>query len=109
MKPELPTGISSAVIEGGRLIVLRLYLAGGTLASTQAWINLTAICELAPDCLHVEVVDILREPLRALSEGILVTPTLVRVSPLPMIKIVGDLSDRATVLNALGLADARLK
>ena len=43
-----------------------------------------------------------REPLRALVEGILVTPTLVRLSP-PVRHIVGDLSDRAIVLRALGL------
>jgi hypothetical protein len=48
------------------------------------------------------VVDILREPLLALVEGILVTPTLVRLSP-PVRHIVGDLSDRAIVLCALGL------
>ena len=48
----------------------------------------------------LRVVDILREPLRALVEGILVTPTLVRLSP-PVRHIVGDLSDRAIVLRAL--------
>lgn len=109
MEPELPMGKPSARAEGGTRIVLRLYIAGGTPASSRAGINLTAICEQAPGNLHVEVVDILREPLRALSEGVLVTPTLVRVSPLPAVKIVGDLSDRTTVLSALGLADARFK
>ena len=48
------------------------------------------------------MVDILREPLRTLVEGVLVTPTLVRLSP-PLRHIVGDLSDRAIVLRALGL------
>jgi len=48
------------------------------------------------------VVDILQEPLRALVEGILVTPTLVRLSP-PVRHIVGDLRDRGIVLRALGL------
>jgi circadian clock protein KaiB len=51
-------------------------------------------------------VDLLQEPLRALSEGILFTPTLVRLSPLPARKIVGDLSDTAGVLLALGLKEA---
>jgi len=51
---------------------------------------------------EIEVVDILREPLRTLVEGVLVTPTLVRLSP-PVRHIVGDPSDRAIVLRALGL------
>lgn len=90
--------------------MLRLYIAGGTLASTRAKTNLDALCEeQGADRFNIDVVDILREPLRALSEGVLVTPTLVRLSPLPLVKIVGDLSDRGTVLSALGLADARPK
>jgi hypothetical protein len=47
------------------------------------------------------VADILREPLRTLVEGVLVTPTLARLSP-PVRHIVGDPSDRAIVLRALG-------
>lgn len=96
--------------DGKSAIVLRLYIAGGTLASKRAWFNLTALCDQqGHDCFEVDVVDILREPLRALSEGILVTPTLVRLSPMPVVKIVGDLSDRAGILNALGLTDVRAK
>jgi circadian clock protein KaiB len=82
----------------------RLYIAEGTPNSVRAMANLKSVCQ---EYLHgrhkVEVVDILQEPLRALSEGVLVTPTLVRLSPLPVRKIVGDLSDTATVLQALGL------
>ena len=51
---------------------------------------------------EIEVADILREPLRTLVEGVLVTPTLARLSP-PVRHIVGDPSDRAIVLRALGL------
>lgn len=86
--------------------MLRLYIAGGTIASTRAQANLTAFCEQQEaGRFDVELVDILREPLRALSEGVLLTPTLVRLSPLPIVKIVGDLSDRAMVFSALGLVD----
>jgi circadian clock protein KaiB len=90
---------------GNREIIhFRLYIAEGTPNSVRAMANLKSVCQ---EYLHgrhkVEVVDILQEPLRALSEGVLVTPTLVRLSPLPVRKIVGDLSDTATVLQALGL------
>ena len=87
----------------GQTILFRLYIANETSSSAQAMANLASICqEYLPNGHEIEVVDILREPLRALAEGILVTPTLVRLSP-PVRHIVGDLSDRAIVLRALGL------
>ena len=90
-----------------QVLQLRLYIASGALASAQARANLAEICSLHSHVpLQVEVVDILREPLRALSEGILVTPTLARLQPPPVLRIVGDLSDRAAVINALGLTAA---
>ncbi len=84
--------------------LFRLYVADETPNSVRAVANLQAICqEHLRDCYRLELVDILQEPLRALSEGVLVTPTLVRLSPLPVRKIVGDLSNRTAVLLALGL------
>lgn len=86
-------------------IVLRLYIASGTLASAQASANLAAIGDELRGReveVEVEVVDILREPLRSLADGVLVTPTLVRLFPLPEVRIVGDLGVRAAVLAALG-------
>jgi circadian clock protein KaiB len=55
----------------------------------------------------LEVVDFLREPQRALADGVIVTPTLVRLAPLPMRKVIGTLRDTLTVLAALGLPEAR--
>ena len=82
----------------------RLYVAVDTPNSVRAVANLQAICqEHLQGSYKIEMVDILQEPLRALSEGVLVTPTLVRLSPPPLRKIVGDLSDRNVVLKALGL------
>lgn len=49
------------------------------------------------------MIDVLKEPLRALAEAILVTPTLVKVSPAPEQQIIGNLSEEAEVLHALGL------
>ncbi len=84
--------------------LFRLYIADETPNSVRAVANLQSICqEHLQGRYRLEVVDILQEPLRALSEGVLVTPTLVRLSPLPVRKIVGDLSEPATVLLALGL------
>jgi circadian clock protein KaiB len=87
----------------GKTMLFRLYIASGTPSSAQAMANLRSICqEYLPDHHEIEVVDILREPLRALAEGILVTPTLLRLSP-RLRHIVGDLSDRAIVRRALDL------
>ena len=86
----------------GRPVVLRLYVAGDSPSSRSAIANLEAICATAFDDLcEVEVLDVLENAERALADGVLVTPTLIRISP-PRRTIVGDLSQRAKVLDALG-------
>jgi circadian clock protein KaiB len=83
-------------------LVLRLYVAGESPSSRRAIANLKAICATVfDDQCEVEVLDVLEHPERALADGVLVTPTLIRISP-PRRTIVGDLSQRAKVLDALG-------
>ena len=80
----------------------RLYIAGGAPNSVRAVRNFDAISQKHfPFSPRIEVVDVLREPLRALAEPILVTPTLVKISPPPEQQIIGDLSDDGEVLAAL--------
>ena len=82
----------------------RLYVAGNTPNSTQALANLTALCRAhLPDRHEIEVVDVFRQPQRALTDGILMTPTLVKLGPSPARRIVGTLSQTQPVLQALGL------
>jgi circadian clock protein KaiB len=82
----------------------RLYIAGESPNSVQAIINLKAICrEHLIERHDIEIVDVLREPKRALADGVSLTPMLVKLSPEPIRKIVGSLSQRETVLLALGL------
>jgi circadian clock protein KaiB len=84
--------------------VFRLYMAGGAPNSVRAFANLYAICRKHfPGSHRIEVIDVLKEPLRALAEAILVTPTAVKLSPLPEQQIIGDLSEEEEVLRALGL------
>ena len=84
----------------------RLYIAGGTENAARAVANLTSLCrELLPERHEIEIVDVLREPKRALVEGIYMTPALHRVAPLPRQKIIGSLSQRDEVIAALGLTD----
>jgi len=84
--------------------VLRLYVAGNAPNSMKARSNLEAIIrELLDGNCTIEEVDTLRDPARALEERIIVTPTLVRVRPLPALRVVGDLSHHKIVVDTLGL------
>jgi circadian clock protein KaiB len=86
------------------LFKFRLYIAGDALNSAQAVVNLKALCRthLANRC-EIEVVDVFREPKRALADSIFMTPTLIKLAPLPDRRIVGTLSQTQPVLQALGL------
>jgi KaiB domain. len=87
------------------VVILRLYIAGGAPNSLQAIANLEAICQEYLQGGHkLEVVDVLEHPRRAMAEGVLVTPSLAKLAPLPAASVIGNLSDKAKVLLALGLA-----
>lgn len=97
-----PTANSNASSHGA--YVFQIYVAGGAPNSVQALANLYALCRKHfPESHRIEVIDVLKEPLRALDEVILVTPTVVKVSPAPTQQIIGNLSEEAEVLRALGL------
>jgi circadian clock protein KaiB len=82
----------------------RLYVAGDGPHSTQAVANINAICrEHLAERHEIEIVDVLREPQRALADFVMLTPLLVKLSPAPIRKITGSLSQRGPVLQALGL------
>lgn len=86
------------------VVVLRLYVTGKAPNSLQAIANLQAICEEHLKGTHkLEIVDILEQPRRAMTDGVLVSPSLAKIFPLPGASVVGNLSDRAKVLTALGL------
>jgi circadian clock protein KaiB len=82
----------------------RLYIAGSSPNSAKALANLKALCREVLDNRHeIEIVDVLKEPTRALEDGVLLTPMLVKFSPGPVRKIIGSLNHREPVLQALGL------
>lgn len=85
---------------------LRLYVAGGAPNSVRAIANLAAISKEHLQCaFKLEIVDVLQFPLRALADGVRVTPHLAKLSPSPAANLVGNLSDRKSVLALLGLAE----
>ena len=86
----------------------RLYITGDAPNSLQAMANLAQLCETyLPDRHQIEIVDVLLDPKRALTESILMTPTLVTDSPYPGHRIVGTLSNTDPILQILGLGAAQ--
>jgi circadian clock protein KaiB len=82
---------------------LRLYVAGNAPNSLSAIANAKAIClEHYTDNWELEIVDLMEQPLRALADEIIVTPTLLRLQPLPMRRVIGNLNDLGQVFLALG-------
>jgi circadian clock protein KaiB len=82
----------------------RLYVSGDAPNSIKARSNLAAIIkEYLDESYTVEEVDTLKFPRRAMEEHIMVTPTLLRVFPLPVRRIVGSLNERDVVVQTLGL------
>jgi circadian clock protein KaiB len=83
---------------------LRLYIAGNTPKSTLALSNLKKYCEEHLQGKYViEVIDLLVQPQLAEGDQILAIPTLVKKVPIPIRKIIGDLSDEAKVLVGLNI------
>ena len=81
----------------GKRLVLRLYVAGRGPNSVIAIANLRAIC--ASDFAEhtLEIVDVLTQPARAVADGVIVTPTLLKLSPRPQQRVIGNLSDTSLV------------
>lgn len=84
-------------------IKLRLYVAGNAPNSVMAIANIKAICTEHFNGVHeLEIIDMLAHPARGLADRIIVTPTLVRLSPSPIQLVIGNLSNAVQVLQTLG-------
>ena len=83
---------------------LRLYVAGQTAKSLEAFANLKRICEEHLDGKYqLEVIDLMKNPQLAKGDQIFALPTLVRKLPMPARKIIGDISNTERVLVGLEL------
>jgi len=84
-------------------LLLRLYIAGNAPNSLRAIANAQALCAAHFALRYeLEIVDLLKHPKRALADGIIVTPTLLKLSPPPAQRVIGNLNDTDQVLLALG-------
>ena len=84
--------------------ILRLYVTGMTSRSARAVHNVRAICdEYLEGQYDLEVIDIYQQPVLLKGEQIIAAPTLIKKLPLPMRRIIGDMSNRERVLLGLDL------
>lgn len=83
---------------------LRLFIAGTSVRSQRTIENLRGICAVhLADRFELEIVDIYQQPELAEEHQVVAAPTLLRLEPPPLRRIVGDLSDTARVLHALAV------
>jgi circadian clock protein KaiB len=84
--------------------ILKLYITGSTPNSQRALTNLHRLCEEELDAKYeIKVIDVLENPQLAEEDKILATPTLIKTLPLPLRRVIGDLSDNEKVLLGLDL------
>jgi circadian clock protein KaiB len=105
---QAPAGRSEAdedpLSANSALYVLRLYVTGKTPKSQRAVASVKEVCErYLPGQYHLQVIDIYQQPALAEGDRIIVAPTLVKKSPQPARRVIGDLSDRNRILTGLDL------
>ncbi len=91
-------------IEEMAMYELKLYVIDRTSKSVDVIEELVKLLEDALDShYHLEVIDVIENPEQAEKNSVLATPTLEKVAPGPVRKIIGNLSDKEKILLALGL------
>ena len=92
---------------GATFYVLTLFVAGSSVVTARAVENIRRICagQLEGRC-RLDVVDVATDPEAAEVNGIVAVPTLIKGSPLPQVRLIGDLSDTDGVIRRLEIAPA---
>lgn len=103
--PKVSRGsIEAAAAKKDGKWILRLYVAGETARSLTAFANLKKICDqYLTDRHYIEVIDLTKHPELAQNDQILALPTLVRKLPMPIRRVIGDLSNLDRVLVGMDL------
>ena len=84
--------------------VLRLYVTGATARSVHAIQNIKRVCdEYLAGRYELEVVDLYKNLPLARKDDVIAAPTLIKREPLPLRRLIGDMSDEMRVLAGLGI------
>jgi circadian clock protein KaiB len=102
---ETKDKLEEALLRSGKeTYVLRLYVSGQTTRSVHAIENLKRLCEeYLKDRCEIEIIDVYQQPERLKKDQVIGVPTLIKELPLPVRKVIGDLSDTERVLVGLAL------
>ena len=85
-------------------LTLKLFISGRSVRSDTALNNLySALSDHPPETIDLDIIDVLENPQLAEDEFVLATPTLIKTAPLPVLRTIGDLSDKVSLLRGLGL------
>jgi circadian clock protein KaiB len=91
-------------LNGKHVYILRLFITGASPNSSRAIANLKEICEKhLKGNYELEITDVYQQPLIAQSEQVIALPMLIKMSPSPVRRLIGDMSDTEKVLRGLGL------
>lgn len=104
-KKSLEAYVEASKAVSGAHYTLRLYITGATHHSMLAVRNIKAICDnYLKGRYNLEIIDVYQQPLLAEKEQIIAAPTLIKVEPKPVCRLIGDMSDTQKVLSGLDLA-----
>jgi circadian clock protein KaiB len=99
-----PATVEESAEVAGEKYILRLYVAGMTSRSSRAVENVRAFCEKHLEGRYdLQVIDVYQQPALARSEQLIAAPTLIKKLPLPLRRLIGDMSNEDRILVGLDL------
>ena len=102
--PFTVTLAAGAAAEAPERYILKLYITGMTSRSARAIENLRVLCDkYLPERYELQVIDVYQQPDLARTEQIVAVPTLIKKLPLPLRRLIGDMSDEQRVLVGLDI------
>ena len=103
-KTSTKSFVKTAADPDAAMYILYLYVTGLTPKSTKAIANVHKLCEThLADNYELKVIDIYQQPQMAREEQIVAPPTLIKKQPLPVRRLIGDMSDTERFLAGIGL------
>jgi len=93
----------SMALQAEEALELRLYVTGQTVNSIRASKNIKAVLQAWGGPHNLEIVDLIKYPNRATADGVIATPTLIKLRPVPSCNFIGHFSNHKELMQVLGL------